>query len=372
MIRNLLATTAIATLLVGGAAAQTPAPTGDATTGAPAATDQSTPMVVHADGHLASNLIGENVYNSTSEDADNIGEVVDLVIGDDGNVEAIVVGVGGFLGIGQKEVALEYDLIEWSEQADGERWLVVPTTKEALEAQQEFDRSAFEPMPADADVGQTQPATRDDLSAAPASDANGTTPVGDNAADTGDMATDTDDTAATGGATTTAPAVGGATTAPADNNASDTDTAVNNTTAPASSNATGAVGNDTAQTGGADDATVAVDRNSLNEVPVDQISADNLIGTTVYGANEENVGEINDVVLSEDGQIDAIIIDVGGFLGIGEKSVAVGMDNLTFMSDEDGDRYLYTEFTEEQLEAQPEYDEATYADQRDEMRLNVQ
>src|SRR5690606_29713943 len=153
-----------------------------------------------------------------------------------------------------------------------------------------FDRSAFEPMPADAEVGQTKPATREDLSAAPASDANGTTPNGDTAADT-------NDTTATDGAVTTAPAVGGgATTAPAGSNAAGTDTAVNNTTAPASSNATGAVGNDTAQTGGADDTTVAVDRNSLNEVPADQISADNLIGTTVYGANDENVGEINDVV----------------------------------------------------------------------------
>src|SRR5690606_4213673 len=156
-----------------------------------------------------------------------------------------------------------------------------------------------------------KPATRDDLSAAPASDANGTTPNGDTAADTSD-------TTATDGAATTAPAVGGgATIAPAGSNAAGTDTAVNNTTAPASSNATGAVGNDTAETGGADDTTVAVDRNSLNEVPADQISADNLIGTTVYGANDENVGEINDVVLSEDGQIDAVIIDVGGFLGIG-------------------------------------------------------
>jgi hypothetical protein len=67
--------------------------------------------------------------------------------------------------------------------------------------------------------------------------------------------------------------------------------------------------------------------------------------------------------------VDAVIIDVGGFLGMGEKEVAVGMDNLTFMVDEDGDHYLYTTFTKEQLDAAPTYDEANYAAKRDEMRV---
>ena len=73
----------------------------------------------------------------------------------------------------------------------------------------------------------------------------------------------------------------------------------------------------------------------------------------------------------ESGKVDAVIVDVGGFLGIGEKEVAVGMDNLKFLSDEDGELYLYTDFTEEQLEAQAEYDESSYAENRDEMRMNV-
>ena len=85
----------------------------------------------------------------------------------------------------------------------------------------------------------------------------------------------------------------------------------------------------------------------------------------------KSYGEIGDIVLGQDGQIDAFIIDVGGFLGIGEKEVAVGMDQLEFLTDEDGNRYLYTNFTEEQLEAQPAYDEGSYAERRDEMRLVV-
>ena len=56
-------------------------------------------------------------------------------------------------------------------------------------------------------------------------------------------------------------------------------------------------------------------------------------------------------MLTQDGKVDAVIIDVGGFLGVGEKPVAVGFDKLAFMADKDGKKYLYTNFTKEQLEA---------------------
>jgi len=107
-------------------------------------------------------------------------------------------------------------------------------------------------------------------------------------------------------------------------------------------------------------------------MPADKISADTLIGTTVYGANDANVGKISDVVLSADNKVDAIVLDVGGFLGMGTKPVAIGMDKLKFMSDKDGNNYLYTNFTKEQLEAQAAYDKGSYADKRDEQRLIVQ
>ena len=103
-----------------------------------------------------------------------------------------------------------------------------------------------------------------------------------------------------------------------------------------------------------------------------EIRADDLKGTTVYGANDARVGEIGDVVLAPDKKADAVIVDVGGFLGIGEKEVAVGMDNLKFMTDKDGNKYLYTTFTKEQLEAQTAYDKGSYAEQRDQQRMIVQ
>lgn len=62
----------------------------------------------------------------------------------------------------------------------------------------------------------------------------------------------------------------------------------------------------------------------------DQFRSTNLRGTRVYGANNENIGEINDVLLNRNGQVAAVIIGVGGFLGIGEKDVAVPMSMLLF------------------------------------------
>ncbi|RWL19288.1 MAG: PRC-barrel domain containing protein, partial [Mesorhizobium sp.] len=83
---------------------------------------------------------------------------------------------------------------------------------------------------------------------------------------------------------------------------------------------------------------------------------DDLKGTTVYGANDAKIGTIGDVVLTPENKPDAVIVDVGGFLGIGAKEVAVGMDKLKFMTDKNGNKYLYTNFTKEQLQAQTAYD----------------
>ncbi|MDZ5699135.1 PRC-barrel domain-containing protein [Chelativorans sp. M5D2P16] len=398
MIRNLLATTAIATLMAGGAFAQDTMPADPSVTQDPAATDQQqTPMTIHAEGRLASNLMGESVYNGTGEEAENIGKVTDLVIDQEGDIQAIVVGVGGFLGIGQKEVALEYDLVQWSERDDGERYMVVETTADALENQQEFDRAAYRPMPADADVAETQPATADDLAAAPAPEEGSEDATGETAMAPADDQAGMDqagETTATAPADQTAPADGAddamatatdeqqpsddmaaapeegmseqTTTAATDEEPAEDVTAAEDRQDRPAEETTAATqdqaATDRTQTG-------AIDRNSLQNAGQDQIRAENLTGANVYGANEEDIGEVGDVILTPDGEIDAVIIDVGGFLGIGQKEVAVGLDNISFMTDENGDLYLYTQYTQEELEAQPEYDEASYTEQRDQQRL---
>ncbi len=365
MIRNLLATTAIATLVATGAVAQTSTPP---TTGAPAAAPVEQPMTVRAEGHLASDLIGKSVYNGTGDDAQNIGKVTDLVLDDAGDVKAIVVGVGGFLGIGQKEVALEYDLAEWAEK-DGDRWLVIETTADALKAQEEFDRSAYRPMPADADVKETKPATKDDLARAPveAKDSGDTTAMAP-ATDAGSSMGAADDTtkmeSGTSGGTAAAPETDSA------SEAGQTAAEADKTDKPTGEMSAQAPAGDEAMTD--DTKTSAIDSSELEKMPIDQIRTEDLTGTAVYGSNEERIGEIGDIILSQDGKVDAVLVDVGGFLGIGEKEVAIGMDNLAFMTDGNGSLYLYTDFSKEALENQPAYDEGTYAEKRDEMRMQVQ
>ncbi len=309
MIRNLMATTAIAVLLSTAAYAQE-ATTAPAPAAAPAPMTQDGAAVARSDGHLASAMIGETVYNGTGDDAQNIGEVNDLVLGPNGELQFVVVGVGGFLGIGEKDIAVGYKDLQWVER-DGDRWLVAPYTKEQLQAQAEFDRRPYDLAPATTSAAPA-PAATDSMAAAPATDTTAAAPA--------PAATDT---------TAQAPA---------------TDTTK----------------------------TTAIDRSTLTEMPVADMRAEDLVGTTVYGADDANVGEIGDVVITQDGKADAVIIDVGGFLGMGEKEVAVGMDKLAFMTDKDGNKYLYTTFSKEQLDAAKAYDKATWAEKRDEQMLRVQ
>jgi hypothetical protein len=84
---------------------------------------------------LASDLLGADV-NLADE---SIGQVSDLIIGDDHMIKGVVVGVGGFLGIGEKNVALSMDMItvQPTEEA-GEFELSANTTREELESFEEF------------------------------------------------------------------------------------------------------------------------------------------------------------------------------------------------------------------------------------------
>lgn len=139
-----------------GEQAQTPAPadtdttaTADADAGAGYLTAQSEDQI------SANSYIGQSVYNANDE---NIGEINDLIIKKDGGVEAAVVGVGGFLGIGEKNVAVPFDKIQVSQQEDGMTLKLMTTeTADSLKAAPEF-KSRSQLM-AERDAEQTDPAT---------------------------------------------------------------------------------------------------------------------------------------------------------------------------------------------------------------------
>ena len=67
-----------------------------------------------------------------------------------------------------------------------------------------------------------------------------------------------------------------------------------------------------------------IEREGFGSVEMNELTTEDLTGTRVYGPEDEDVGEISELILSEDGkQIEKAVIDVGGFLGMGEHSVAV-------------------------------------------------
>src|SRR5687768_17449658 len=64
--------------------------------------------------------------------------------------------------------------------------------------------------------------------------------------------------------------------------------------------------------------------------------ASDLTGATVYSPKDEAIGDVNDVIVSRDGKVDGIVVGVGGFLGIGEKDVAIEMSKIKMAETENG------------------------------------
>lgn len=94
----------------------------------------------------------------------------------------------------------------------------------------------------------------------------------------------------------------------------------------------------------------------LTEQGADQIAASTYIGQSVYNASDESIGEINDVIFTKDGSVEAAVIGVGGFLGIGEKNVAVPLDTITVADVPNSDDLkLTTQETADTLKAAPEF-----------------
>ncbi|MCV3739510.1 PRC-barrel domain containing protein [Rhizobium sp. TRM96647] len=80
-----------------------------------------------------------------------------------------------------------------------------------------------------------------------------------------------------------------------------------------------------------------------------ELTPDILEGATIYGPDDDKIGKLDHLHGS------TAVIDVGGFLGIGAKPVAVPLGDLEFMRDEDGDVHAITAWTKDQLEAAPEH-----------------
>ena len=251
---------------------------------------------------LVTQLLGETVYTSIEDDAENIGTINNMVVTSGLGITAVVIGVGGFLGVGTKDVAVDFSQLEWAQRADGSRRWILATTADELATAPAFIWSDSEEVTGEPAL---TPAEEEDQ------------------------------------------LVDG------DPNAAPVDPALTTDQAERPVIAT------------------PVDRSGFSEFDETGLTADELRGIGVYGINDEQIGTIGDIITNPDLSFDAVVVDVGGFLGLGAKPVAVGFDNLTFSADTFGNRYLFLNASREELEAQPAYDPATYEADREAQRMVI-
>lgn len=332
--KNILATTALV-LLMGGSAYAAPVQFN---------TYQAQPTDLDA-----SKFIGQTVYASKTDvsadqvnadarkDWENIGDIKELVIGRDGAVKAVVLGVGGFLGMGQKNVAISMNDLKFVRDGDrpDDYFLVVNSTKEALNAAPAFQ------TPDDVKAAMNTQKTND-TAAVPM------TTTADNTAATDDtMAKPADTTTADNGMAKPDDQASSATT---NDNTSNTDTTT-----------TASTTNDGAVQTTMDENRVrltppTVTREGYQAAQIGELTADKLEGARVYGPKDEDVGEINRLVMNDNGQVKLFVLDIGGFLGIGEHQIAVTPQELNIVRNAKGDDVrVYINADKQALKAQPEY-----------------
>ncbi len=248
-------------------------------------------------GVRASDFIGKRVYLTEADttgmsetalaEADTNwqdgGEISDLIISLSGDTEAVLVDFGGFLGMGEKTVALDVSQLALVPNSDSpdDYFIVFKGTTADLEGaatfnpDMVFDATATEAATTEAATMEAAPATDADIAANPEVAADPSVAPAD-----GTMAT-----------TTTGEMVDLSTYAEAD-----------------------------------------------------------LVGKRVYGPNNEDVGEISAVSLTADGKVAGAVVDVGGFLGMGEKPVLLTSETLTLVQDGNEPKFVVNA-TQQQLEA---------------------
>jgi len=92
------------------------------------------------------------------------------------------------------------------------------------------------------------------------------------------------------------------------------------------------------------------------EVQIDERTAEALTGANVYDATDDNIGTVTDLVLDGDNAVTHVLVDVGGFLGIGSHTVALPVNEVDILwHDANEDVRVHVQMTRDQLEAMPEY-----------------
>src|SRR5262245_1238343 len=90
----------------------------------------------------------------------------------------------------------------------------------------------------------------------------------------------------------------------------------------------------------------------------DTFLTSDLTGATVYSPQDEAIGDVNDVIVSREGKVDGLVVGVGGFLGIGEKNVAIEMSKIK-LTETDAGIKLVMDANKDELAAAPEFKSKT-------------
>lgn len=215
----------------------------------------------------ASEFIGMNVYSAETDseinevtgiqdDWNDVGEISDIVLNRDGNVQAVLVDLGGFLGVGERQVAMNMDAIRMVSDTETEDpndfFLVISAAQADLENAPEYEADREWTM------GKRPLYTRDKF----------------------EMAS------------------------------------------------------------------------------LDNLTTEKLTGAYVYDANDEWIGEVDRLIITDTGELTQAIVDVGGFLGLGEKPVAINIKDMEIMRRGDSDDLrVYLSKTEAELEQMPTFDQ---------------
>jgi len=124
MLHKVTIAAAVATAITGTAFAQQTTTTTGAST--PVTTQVLTTLP--QDATTVTNYYKQNVYDPSDM---KIGQISDVLFNKEGKVNAFMIGVGGFLGVGEKDVAVPFDAIHATEK-DGKWYLTMSATKDAL------------------------------------------------------------------------------------------------------------------------------------------------------------------------------------------------------------------------------------------------
>jgi hypothetical protein len=199
------------------------------------------------------------------EEMDVIGQITEIVLSHDGQVRALVIGVGGFLGMGEQDVAVTMDQVTISADADdrSEMYIVVRTGVDLLKTAPAYDRMTRKDAMDDRDE------TRAERMAFPAP---------------------------------------------------------------------------------------RIERKGYTMVEMHEVTTEMMMDKAIHDVSDNEVGNVTDMIVDDAGKITHVVIDFGGFLGMGSSQAKIGFEELTILSTSDRDDVrIYVDATKEQIRELPRY-----------------